>query len=128
MLGCLVVFGLNPLLGRWQKWSQLTSLQDRILGELARDQQTQIVLLNWPAENVQTLGVLTSTLPATDARPETAVVYCPSSPRATAGRILLCRVSDLQFTGWTLNEFQIFNWTLGTVGPEILQPEDHAAS
>ena len=127
ILGLMVIFGLNPLLGRWQKWSQLMSFQDRILGELARERGPHIVLIAWPSEKAKTMGVVTAVFPATEDRPEMASVYCPSSPRATSGRLFFAKVADLQFTDWTLNEFQVFNWTLGSVRPDMLQNE-HAGN
>ena len=70
ILGAVFVYGFHPLLGRWQKWSDLMRMQDRLLGELSIDSAQQIVLINWPSDDVRTAGVLTATFPATDSKPE----------------------------------------------------------
>lgn len=120
IFGGIVRYGLNPVLGKWRKWSDLMNLEDRILGELASSSQPQIVLFNWPFESVKSIGVVTSRYPATETQPEMAAVFCPSSPRGNAGFIRFVAVADLHFTDWTLSEFQLFNLTLGSVHPDQL--------
>ena len=56
ILGAVFVYGFHPLLGRWQKWSDLMRMQDRLLGELSIDSAPQIVLINWPSDDVRTAG------------------------------------------------------------------------
>lgn len=120
ILGGIVVFGLNPLLGKWRSWSELVSLQDRLMGELSNASSPQIVLFNWPSESVKSVGVITARYAATDSHPEMAGVYCASSPRGNSGFIRFVRVDDLYFTAWTLKDFQVFNWTLGSIHPDQL--------
>lgn len=126
ILGGIVRYGLNPVLGKWGKWSEIMNLEDRILGELASDSAPQIVLFNWPSESVKSIGVVTARFPATATQPEMATVFCPSSPRGNAGFIRFVGVADLQFTDWTLKDFQVCNWTLGSVHPDQLlqKPSD----
>ena len=50
MLGCFVIYVINPILGKWNTWSELMTMQDRLVGELASDRNATVVLVNSPLE------------------------------------------------------------------------------
>jgi uncharacterized membrane protein len=120
ILGSIIRFGVSPVLGKWHKWTELMSLEDRIVGELEKGRKPEIVIINWPSTTVQTVGILTARFPATETQPEMAAVFHPSSPRGKTGYMRIVNVSDLQFTAWTIHEFQAFNLTLGAIHPDHL--------
>ena len=120
ILGGLLKFCVNPLLGKWRTWNELMTLEDRIAVELEKDRHPEIVIINWPSTTIQTVGILTARFPATETQPEMAAVFHQASPRGKSGYIRIVRVSDLQFTDWTFQEFQVFNLTLGAIHPDHL--------
>jgi len=120
IFGGMIKYGVNPVLGKWHKWSELMSLEDRIVGELEKDHRLEIVIINWPSTTIQTVGILTARFPATENQPEMAAVFHPSSPRGKSGNIRIVNVTDLHRTDWTIHEFQAFNLTLGAIHPDHL--------
>lgn len=119
-LGLLVQYGINPILGKWSTGSQFVTLQDRIFGEISNRKNPDIVIINWPSESVRTVGVLTTRFPATESTPEMAAVYTVSAPGSKSGYMRIVAVTDIQFTDWTLKDFQLFQWTVGSVSPSQL--------
>ncbi len=123
ILGLFVQVAINPILGKWNGWSELIRLEEQLAGEIASGRQTGIVLVNCPSEKERTIGVMTNVFPATDELPELASVYLPLGPRAKTGYVRIVPVSDVRLTGWTLREFQLYQLTIGSVSPaDLIQP------
>lgn len=62
ILGSLILYVLFPLLGKNEAWRGLLIWDDRLLTEVSgARQRTQIVIINWPSNEVRTAGVLTAT-------------------------------------------------------------------
>ena len=121
LLGSLIQFVLNPVLGKWQAWSDLVSLEERLVGELSKTRKNPvIVLINWPSSTERTMGIMTSIFPATDKKPEMGAVYVAVAPRAKHGYIRIIPTSEIEETSWTLKEFQVFQLTVGSVAPDAL--------
>ncbi len=120
LLGCLVQYVVNPLMGRWSTWSELMSFQDRLVGELSSKSQLPIVLVNWPTESVRCMAILTSRFEPGDGDKTMAAVYIPTAPRAKTGYLRVVPLDELEITNWTFKEFQVFQWTLGSICPEQL--------
>lgn len=119
--GSILLFGILPLLGKKEAWRGLTMWDDRLLSELSlAKQRTQIVILNWPSKEVRTMGVLTTRFPSDGSTRQMAAVYVPTAPPAKFGYIHIIPVEDLEFTDWTLKQWQLYQFTFGSVHPESL--------
>jgi hypothetical protein len=42
ILGSIIRFGVNPVLGKWHKWTELMSLEDRIFGGLENKARAEL--------------------------------------------------------------------------------------
>ena len=101
------------------------SLEERLVGELSKTRKHPvIVLINWPSATERTMGVMTSIFPATDKSPEMGAVYVPVAPRSRHGYIRIVPTSEIEETGWTLKEFQVFHLTAGSVAPDQMFPHE----
>lgn len=119
-LGSLVEFAVNPILGKWNRWAELLSLQDRLIGELTEEFEPRVVMAKDDSDPGYRLGVMTSKFPATHQTPELAAVYFSSAPRANVGYVRLIPVADLLETGWSVRDYQLFLLTVGSVSPDEL--------
>lgn len=114
--GSLVQFVLNPILGKWDTRSELISLEERLVGELsAGGSKPVVVMAPGPAEHERIIGVMTSLFPATDQQPEMGAVDVAMAPRSKFGYVRVIPTSQLQETGWSLREFQLYQLTFGDI-------------
>ena len=118
VLGCLVRYAINPLMGRWHRWSEMVTLEDRLIGGIAKD--TPIVLINWPSESVRTMGIMTAQFAATESKEAMAAVYVSTAPGSKSGYIRVVPLSQVEFTDWSFKDFQLYQFTLGSLGPSKL--------
>ena len=123
LLGVCLQFLINPVLGRWSTWSELITLQDRLVGEMTNRSKTPVVLVNLPSEKEKSPGLMTSVFPATDQHTEMAAVYFSIAPRSNRGVIRIIPTSEITQTRWTVKEFQMFQFTVGSVSPPRLFDE-----
>jgi uncharacterized membrane protein len=117
VLGSLVEFAVNPILGKWNKWAELLSLQDRLIGELTEEFEPRVVMIKGVSEPGYRLGVMTSKIPATHETPVLAAVYFCSAPRANVGWVRLIPFDNLTETGWSVRDYQLFQLTVGSISP-----------
>lgn len=124
VVGSLVLYGLLPLLGKNEAWRGLEAWDDKLLSEVSRaKQRTRIVILNWPSKEVRTMGILTATFDANDTSKQMAAVYVPTAPQTKLGYIRIVAIDDLEFTDWTLKQWQLYQLTFGSVNPTSLSSE-----
>lgn len=124
ILGCVMRFGINPLMGKWNRWSELVTLQDRLVGNLSEGEPAKIVLANWPSSTERTMGLMTAVFPATESQKELAAVHIPQAPRSKSGYIRFIPLAELEITNWTLKDFQLFQLSIGSLSPSNLVDED----
>ncbi len=123
LLGGLIQFGLNPILGKSNVLSQLVGIQDRVFKELSKRRELPVVIVRTSATERQ-IGVMTSRIAESDSRPEMAVVYVPSAPRTGNGQIRLVPMREVEETDWALKDFQLFQWSMGSFSPNPMSLED----
>ena len=120
VLGSVVEFGINPILGKWNKWADFLSLQDRLIGDLTEELEPRVVMVKDDGELGYRLGVMTSRFAATHETPELAAVYFSSAPRARFGFVRLIPYDDLTEIEWSVRDYQLFQLTVGSGGPHEL--------
>lgn len=124
LVGSIVLYGLLPLLGKKEAWRGLAAWDNKLVSEVSRAKQmARIVILNWPSEEVRTMGVLTATFDADEGSRQMAAVYVPSAPQTRVGYIRIVAVDDLEFTDWTLKQWHLYQLTFGSANPTRLVGE-----
>lgn len=119
LFGSIILYGIFPLLGKKKGWRGLLVWDDRLLEEVsAAKSNARIVIINWPSHEVRTMGVLTSTFAAKDTGTPLAAVYVPTAPQTKLGYIRVVPLEDVEHTDWTLKQWQMYQFTFGSVTPE----------
>jgi hypothetical protein len=119
LLGCLVLFGVFPLLGKNEAWRGLLAWDDRILAEVSgAKEKARVVIINWPSKEVRTMGVLSATFAAEESGKQLAAVYIPTAPQTRLGYIRIVSLEDIELTDWTLKQWQLYQFTFGSVSPD----------
>jgi uncharacterized membrane protein len=77
----------------------------------------RVVLLDFPAAPLKTIGLVTRIIRDTSGGCDVAVVYVPTSPNPTSGYMELVPVDRLVPTDWSLDEAMRFVITGGTSAP-----------
>lgn len=80
-------------------------------------EQQRVVLINFPSENMKTIGLLTRTMTDGNSGRKLAIVYVPTTPNPTSGYIEIMPMEDVILTDWTLDEAMNFIITAGAVAP-----------
>jgi len=120
LFGCLIEFVISPRLGKWQTWSELLNLEDRLVSLVERKSELPIVLINWPDQSVRTPGVLTSQFPGRESHPGFGAVFVPNGPQTKSGYIRIVPLDEIELTDWTFKDLQLFLLSFGSLGPEKL--------
>ena len=118
ILGLIIQYCVNPLLGRWNVWSELVRLEGRVVGELSSERQPKIVLVK-TGQDEQTIGVLTKQFQNAQ-KIDVGTVYLPMGPRAKTGYIRIMPINLMEETGWTMREYQLYQFTFGKISPDKL--------
>ena len=122
LAGSFVLFVIFPLLGKNEAWKGVSAWDDRLMAEVTHARQrAQIVVLNWPSQETRTMGILTSRFSSTSSDgQEWASVYVPTAPNTKLGYIRIVRIDDVEFTDWTLKEWQLYQLTFGAISPDSI--------
>lgn len=119
IIGSLILFGVYPLLGRKAAWRGLDRWDERLMTEVSdAKQRAQVVLVNWPSEEVRSIGLLTATFKSPDGGELMATVYVPSSPPTKIGYLHVVPLASVEETDWTFREWQLFQLSFGVMTPD----------
>lgn len=78
----------------------------------------RVVLIDFPAPHMRTVGLVTRTLRDHATGQELAAVYVPTTPNPTSGYLEIVPVDRLISTDWTMDEAMAFIISGGTMAPE----------
>jgi uncharacterized membrane protein len=82
------------------------------------ERQTQrVVLINFPSEEMKTVGLVTRTMTEAGTGRMLAIVYVPTTPNPTSGYLEIVPIEQVIPTDWTLDEAMNFIITAGAVAP-----------
>lgn len=82
------------------------------------DNLQRVVLINFPTENMKTVGLVTRVFRDADTGRELAAVYVPTTPNPTSGYLEIVPVENLVSTDWTVDEAMTFVISGGSVAPD----------
>jgi uncharacterized membrane protein len=82
------------------------------------DGTQRVVLINFPHENMKSVGFVTRILTDEISGEELAAVYVPTTPNPTSGYLEIVPVSQLIPTDWTADQAMAFIISGGAVAPE----------
>jgi uncharacterized membrane protein len=84
------------------------------------DGTQRVVLINFPHENMKSVGFVTRTLKDEHTGEELAAVYVPTTPNPTSGYLEIVPVSQLIPTDWTPDQAMSFIISGGAVSPDTI--------
>ncbi|MGA9421788.1 MAG: DUF502 domain-containing protein [Rhodanobacteraceae bacterium] len=79
----------------------------------------RVVLIDFPARDMKTIGFVTRSFRDMDGR-ELAAVYVPTTPNPTGGYLEIVPVDALVATDWSVDQAMAFILSAGAVAPEVL--------
>lgn len=82
------------------------------------DGTQRVVLINFPHENMKSVGFVTRILTDEISGEELAAVYVPTTPNPTSGYLEIVPVSQLIPTDWTVDQAMAFIISGGAVAPD----------
>jgi uncharacterized membrane protein len=82
------------------------------------DEVERVVLIEFPNENMKTVGLVTCTMTDSDTGQKLAAVYVPTTPNPTSGYLEIVPVDRLVSTNWTIDEAMNFVVSGGAIAPE----------
>lgn len=85
------------------------------------EQAQKVVLIEFPSEEMKTVGLVTQIFRAADSGEELAAVYVPTTPNPTSGYVEIVPVDRLIWLDWTLNEAIQFIVSAGVTAPEAVK-------
>ena len=81
----------------------------------------RVVLINFPNDQMKTVGFVTTTFRDYETDVELASVYVPTTPNPTSGYLEIVPISTLTSTDWTFEEAMTFIVSGGAVAPEKIK-------
>ena len=78
----------------------------------------RVVLINFPSEQMKTVGFLTRTMTEKETGRTLAIVYVPTTPNPTSGYIEIVPMEQVVATDWTVDEAMNFIVSAGAIAPE----------
>jgi uncharacterized membrane protein len=82
------------------------------------DGAQRVVLINFPHENMKSIGFVTRILHDELTGEELAAVYVPTTPNPTSGYLEIVPVAQLTMTDWTADQAMSFIISGGAVAPD----------
>jgi uncharacterized membrane protein len=82
------------------------------------DGTQRVVLINFPHENMKSVGFVTRILTDENTGEELAAVYVPTTPNPTSGYLEIVPVNQLIPTDWTADQAMAFIISGGAVAPD----------
>lgn len=99
----------------------LVVLQDKPGSDVQR-----VVLINFPSEEMKTVGLVTRTFSDAITGKELAAVYVPTTPNPTSGYLEVVPVANLTSTDWDLDEAMTFIISGGAIAPDHIYYDQSA--
>ena len=86
----------------------------------------RVVLINFPSEEMKTVGLVTRMMKEENTGRMLAVVYVPTTPNPTSGYLEIVPAEQIVPTDWTMDEAMNFIITAGAVAP--MRPMNYSHS
>ena len=97
-----------------------------VLQEKPGNDVQRVVLINFPSEEMKTVGLVTRTFTDAVTGRELAAVYVPTTPNPTSGYLEVVPVDKLTSTDWELDEAMTFIISGGAIAPDQIYYETSA--
>lgn len=97
-----------------------------VLQEKPGNDVQRVVLINFPSEEMKTVGLVTRTFRDAVTGRELAAVYVPTTPNPTSGYLEIVPVDKLTSTDWDLDEAMTFIISGGAIAPDEMHFEQSA--
>ena len=100
-------------------------METKLATELRSDEKRgyRVALVNWPAADARTLGLVVGDMSDPESGRELAAVYLPGTPDPTKGAIRIIAKEDLQMTDWGLSDLSRFHVTFGSASPDLVDSQ-----
>ncbi|MBL9152353.1 MAG: DUF502 domain-containing protein [Verrucomicrobiales bacterium] len=92
-----------------------------VLRDKPRGNVQRVVLINFPSEEMKTVGLVTRTFRDDRTGRELAAVYVPTTPNPTSGYLEIVPVDRIVSTDWTLDEAMTFIVSGGAISPDRIR-------
>jgi uncharacterized membrane protein len=86
----------------------------------------RVVLINFPSEEMKTVGLVTRTFQDDVTGRKLAAVYVPTTPNPTSGYLEIVPVERITSTNWTFDEAMAFVVSGGAVAPDEMNYDQSA--
>jgi len=97
-----------------------------VLQEEPSSDVQRVVLINFPSEEMKTVGLVTRTFKDAVTGRELAAVYVPTTPNPTSGYLEVVPVEKLTSTDWDLDEAMTFIISGGAIAPDDIYYDQSA--
>ena len=97
-----------------------------VLQEKPGNDVQRVVLINFPSEEMKTVGLVTRTFTDAVTGRELAAVYVPTTPNPTSGYLEVVPVDRLISTDWELDEAMSFIMSGGAIAPDHIYYDQSA--
>jgi uncharacterized membrane protein len=97
-----------------------------VLQEKPGSDVQRVVLINFPSEEMKTVGLVTRTFTDAVTGRALAAVYVPTTPNPTSGYLEIVPVDRLTSTDWDLDEAMTFIISGGAIAPDQMHYEQSA--
>jgi len=91
------------------------------------DETQRVVLIDFPHQEMKTVGFVTRVLTDKKSGRKLAAVYVPTTPNPTSGYLEIVPVEKIVSTNWTVDEAMAFIVSGGAVAPDYVS-YDHSAA
>jgi uncharacterized membrane protein len=121
VLGRRVLAGFDRLMDRIPVVHSIYGGAKKLMGMLqSKPAGTQrVVLIDFPARDMKTIGFVTRSFRDLDGR-DLAAVYVPTTPNPTGGYLEIVPVEHLIATDWSVDQAMAFILSAGAVAPDVL--------
>jgi uncharacterized membrane protein len=120
VVGKKLLSGIETLLDRLPLVKTIYGSARKLMGALQTEPGgiQRVVLIEFPHENMKTVGLVTRTLTDMHTGQKLAAVYVPTTPNPTSGYLEIVPMERLVSTDWSLDEAMRFVVSGGAVAPD----------
>lgn len=125
VIGRQLVTAVESLIDRIPLVEKIYGSTKKIIAALNQEEKKfdRVVLIEFPNENMRTIGFVTKIIRDRSTNQELAAVYVPTTPNPTSGYLEIVPVDRLVNTDLTVEQAMTFVVSGGTVGPEHISYE-----